>query len=201
MHRTDEALAVAYIERDDQEAFRQLVERHQERIFGYVMGMVRDRDIANDLFQETFFRAIRAMKKQRGSYEAQGKWLAWVMRIARNAVFDHMRERKKWSDVEMQDAEGNSFWDRLPDAAPSVDEQVDLRRRIDLMEQCIERLSGEQREVLLLRHEVGMTFREIAELTNVSINTALGRMRYALLNLQKMMRTELGEEAEGIRTT
>ncbi len=201
MHRTDEALAVAYIEQDDQQAFRQLVERHQERIFGYVMGMVRDRDVANDLFQETFFRAIRAMKKQRGSYEAQGKWLAWVMRIARNAVFDHMRERKKWTDVEMKDAEGDSFWDRLPDALPAVDEQVDMRRRIDLMEQCVERLSGEQREVLLLRHEVGMTFREIAELTNVSINTALGRMRYALLNLQKMMRTELGEEAEGIRTT
>ena len=201
MHRTDETLAVAYIEKDDQEAFRQLVERHQERIFGYVMGMVRDRDVANDLFQETFFRAIRAMKKERGSYAPQGKWLAWVMRIARNAVFDHMRERKKWTDVETNDPQDGSFWDRLPGEPAPADEQVDLRRRIDIMEQCIERLPGEQREVLLLRHETGMTFREIAELTNVSINTALGRMRYALLNLQKMMRIELGEEAEGIRTT
>ena len=178
-----------------------MVERHQERIFGYVMGMVRDRDVANDLFQETFFRAIRAMKKERGSYAPQGKWLAWVMRIARNAVFDHMRERKKWTDVETNDPQDGSFWDRLPGEPAPADEQVDLRRRIDIMEQCIERLPGEQREVLLLRHETGMTFREIAELTNVSINTALGRMRYALLNLQKMMRIELGEEAEGIRTT
>lgn len=201
MHRTDEALAVAYIEEDDQEAFRQLVERHQERIFGYVMGMVRDRDVANDLFQETFFRVIRAMKKERGSYASQGKWLAWVMRIARNAVFDHMRERKKWTDVETNDAQDGSFWDRLPGEPAPADEQVDLRHRIDIMEQCIERLPGEQREVLLLRHETGMTFREIAELTNVSINTALGRMRYALLNLQKMIRIELGEEADGIRTT
>ena len=201
MHRTDEALAVAYIEEDDQQAFRQLVERHQERIFGYVMSMVRDRDVANDLFQETFFRAIRAMKQERGSYAPRGKWLAWVLRIARNAVFDHMRARKKWTDVEMKDDEGISFWDRLPDAMASVDEQVDMRRRIDLMEKCIQRLPDEQREVLALRHEVGMPFREIAELTDVSINTALGRMRYALLNLQKMMRMELGEEAEGIRTT
>jgi RNA polymerase sigma-70 factor (ECF subfamily) len=201
MHRTDEALAVAYIEKDDQEAFRQLVERHKERIFGYVMGMVRDRDVANDLFQETFFRVIRAMKKERGSYASQGKWLAWTMRIARNAVFDHMRERKKWTDVETNDAQDGSFWDRLPGEPAPADEHVDMRHRIDIMEQCIERLPGEQREVLLLRHETDMTFREIAELTNVSINTALGRMRYALLNLQKMIRIELGEEAEGIRTT
>ena len=186
MHRTDEALAVAYIEEDDQEAFRRLVERHQERVFGYVMGMVRDRDTANDLFQETFFRVIRAMKRDRGSYTSQGRWLAWVMRIARNTVQDHFRERKHWGNVDEGDA-GDSFWDRLPGDSVPVDTRLDVQQRIDLMERGIERLPVEQREVLLLRHETDLTFREIAALTDVSINTALGRMRYALANLRKWM--------------
>ncbi len=180
----DEALVVAYLEQDDQDAFRTLVERHQERIFGYLMGMVRDRDVANDLFQETFLRVIGAMRSERGSYERQGRWLAWVMRIARNSALDHLRRRKKWSDVD--DGE-ESFWERLPDEGPAVDVNYVKAQETGLLESCIERLPAEQREVVLLRHETDLTFREIADLTGVSINTALGRMRYALINLRKMM--------------
>jgi len=190
MHPTDEELVAAYLERSDQVAFRTLIERHQERIFGYLLGMVRDRDIANDLFQETFLRVIAAMQKRRGSYIQQGRWLGWVLRIARNATLDYLRSRKKWQDVTPgADDDGASFWDRLSDDAPGADEELDRLDRADRLTACIGRLSPEQREVLLLRHEAEMTFREIAELTDCSINTALGRMRYALLNLRKMMET------------
>lgn len=187
----DEQLVVAYLDRGDERAFSQLVARHQERIFGYLMGMVRDRSVASDLFQETFLRAVQAMQAKRGSYEQQGRWLAWVMRIARNAALDYLRSRKKWQDVGSGDAdEGPSFWDRLPADAPDAEA---LLRRADLwqeVEAAIEQLPPEQREVVLMRHQSELTFREIAELTDVSINTALGRMRYALINLRKLMEPE-----------
>ena len=189
MPPTDEQLVAAYLDHGDQDAFRILVERHQERVFGYLMGMVRDRDLANDLFQETFLRVVSAMQKRRGSYTQQGRWLGWVLRIARNATLDHLRSRKKWLDVDADDEEGASFWDRLPDDAPAADEALHHGAVSDRLEACIADLPPEQREVLLLRQETDLTFREIAELTGVSINTALGRMRYALLNLRKMLDT------------
>jgi RNA polymerase sigma-70 factor (ECF subfamily) len=186
MHPTDEHLVTAYLERGDQQAFRVLVERHQERVYGYLLGMVRDPAVADDLFQETFLRVLAAMQNRRGSYERQGRWLGWVMRIARNAALDYLRSRKKWQDVG-DDAEGRSFWDQLPDEAPPADEELHRLDQHAWLEACIQQLPPEQREVLLLRHEAALTFREIAELTDCSINTALGRMRYALLNLRRMM--------------
>ena len=198
MQQTDEALVAAYLDRGDQAAFRSLVERHQERIFGYLLGMVRDREVANDLFQETFLRVIAAMQRQRGSYAQQGRWLGWVMRIARNAALDHLRRRKKWTDVSpASDEDAGSFWDRLPDAEPFADELLHHADQVARLEACIERLPPEQREVVLLRHETDLTFREIAEITEVSINTALGRMRYALLNLRRMMASAPGQDAAG----
>jgi RNA polymerase sigma-70 factor (ECF subfamily) len=188
MHPTDEALVAAYVERGDQTAFRTLVERHQDRVFGYVMGMVRDRATADDLFQETFIRVLRALNDERGSYTRQGKFLGWVLRIARNATLDHLRKRKKWRDVEDTEIEG-SWWDRLPDQSPGSDDLLHQAEQTEILMACIDRLSPEQREVVLLRHETDLTFREIAELTGCSINTALGRMRYALMNLKKMMTT------------
>lgn len=196
MHPTDEALAAAYIERDDENAFRTLVERHQERIFGYLLGMVRNREVANDLFQETFLRVISAMRRERGSYERQGRWLAWVMRIARNSALDHLRRRKKWQDVDNDGEE--TFWERMPDDMPIADDRLREVEQARLLEVCIRKLPPEQREVVLLRHETDLTFREIADLTGVSINTALGRMRYALINLRRMMSDSLSENAERI---
>ncbi len=188
MHLSDDHLVQAYLERGDQRAFRLLVERHQERIYGYLLGMVRDRSLADDLFQETFLRVLNAMQQRRGAYQRQGRWLAWVMRIARNAALDHLRSRKKWQDVDANfDEDGASYWDRLPDDGPAVDDAVARMEEHDWLEAHIEGLPPEQREVLLLRHETDLTFREIAELTGVSINTALGRMRYALLNLRREM--------------
>ena len=188
MHPSDEHLVTAYLDQNDQRAFSVLVERHQERIFGYLMGMVRDRSTANDLFQETFLRVIKAMHNQRGSYTQQGRWLAWVMRIARNATLDYLRSRKKWQDVDDYGADDNdSFWERLPSDELAADEILHQSEQHGWLTECIDQLSPDQREVLLLRHESDLTFREIAQLTDCSINTALGRMRYALLNLRRLM--------------
>ena len=188
MHPADEVLVARYVEEADQAAFRTLVDRHQERVFGYLRGMVKDRDVANDLFQETFFRVIRALNKERGSYTRQGKFLGWVLRIARNAALDHLRSRKKWQDLGTgEEGDESAWWDRLPDDAPSALESVQDMEEADLLKACIDRLPPEQREVVLLRHESDLTFREIADMTDCSINTALGRMRYALINLRRMM--------------
>ena len=195
---TDAELVTAYVEQGDQRAFSQLLARHQERIFGYLMGMVRDREVANDLFQETLFRAIQAMHERRGSYEQQGRWLAWTMRIARNAALDWLRSRKKWSDVDKSfggEDDGPSFWDRLPDEAPDAQSLLGRAHLWDEVEAAIEQLPPEQREVVLMRHQSELTFREIAELTGVSINTALGRMRYALINLRKILEPEWFEDS------
>jgi RNA polymerase sigma-70 factor (ECF subfamily) len=188
MHPADEILVARYVEAADQTAFRTLLERHQERVFGYLRGMVRDRDVANDLFQETFLRVIRALNEERGSYTRQDKFLAWVLRIARNAALDHLRARKKWQEIApADDGDESVWWDRLPDDAPSALDIIRGKDDVDLLRACIDRLSPEQREVVLLRHESDLTFREIADLTGCSINTALGRMRYALINLRRMM--------------
>ncbi len=187
MQLSDEQLLAQYMERGDQQAFRQLVERHQERIFGYLMGMVHDRETANDLFQETFLRVVSALQNRRGSYETQGRWLAWTMRIARNAALDHLRSRKKWQDVDGHTDDDASYWDALPSDETALDEQLHQAERTEWLDACIERLPPEQREVLLMRQEADLTFREIAELTGCSINTALGRMRYALINLRRMI--------------
>ncbi len=189
---TDAELVTAYLDDGDQRAFSQLLARHKDRIYGYLVGMVKDREVANDLFQETLFRAIQAMHRRRGAYESQGRWLAWTMRIARNAALDWLRAQKKFSDVDKfsNEDEGASFWERLPDDAPDASS---LLNRADLwqeVEAAIEQLPPEQREVVLMRHQSELTFREIAELTDVSINTALGRMRYALINLRKILDPE-----------
>ena len=188
MQPSDEELVTEYLENDDEQAFRRLVERHQDRIFGYLMGMVKDRAVANDLFQETFERVIKAMQGQRGSYDPQGQWLSWVMSIARNAAIDHTRRQKKWTDVPQDEDDGRSFWDTLEDDSPYADEQLHRAEQREWLDEHIEQLAPEQKEVLLLRQETDLTFREIAELQDVSINTALGRMRYALKNLRKMMK-------------
>lgn len=187
---TDDSLVSAYVDHGDERAFRMLVERHQERVFGFLLGMVRDREVANDLFQETYIRVISVLQKQRASYTGQGKFLGWTVRIARNAALDYLRTRKRWQDVSNRsDEDDSSYWDRLPDETMLSDETLHNSEQRDVLYSYIDRLPPEQREVLLLRHEADLTFREIAELTDCSINTALGRMRYALLNLRRMIST------------
>ncbi|PIQ63442.1 MAG: RNA polymerase subunit sigma-24 [Bacteroidetes bacterium CG12_big_fil_rev_8_21_14_0_65_60_17] len=190
MKPTDEDLVTAYVEGGDDVAFRRLMERHQARVYGYLMGMVGP-SAADDLFQETFIRVCRALRRDRGSYIRRGKFIAWVLRIARNAALDHLRARKKWRDVPQN--EETDYWDSLPCDFSPVDEQLEMKQQEEILDACIARLPPEQREVVLLRHESELTFREIAELTNCSINTAIGRMRYGLLNLRSLIHDQLHE--------
>ena len=199
MHQDDAELVSAFVENADEKAFRTLVERHQERIYGFLLGMVRDPAVADDLFQETFVKAVRAMQRQRGSYTSQGRWLQWVMRIARNTALDHLRSRKRSRmRLVMENEEGLDVDQIVADGEPDASDKLHRQQQAAWLKACIDRLPPEQREVVLMRHESELTFREIAELTDCSINTALGRMRYALLNLRRMLQETDAKELERI---
>jgi RNA polymerase sigma-70 factor (ECF subfamily) len=157
--------------------------------------MVGRAEVANDIFQETFTKVITKLDE---TYNEQGKWIAWVMRIAHNATIDYLRKQKRFVDVNSNtDDDSYDFYERLPD-----DKLIDAEERLEMDEaknslmKHIAQLPEEQRQVVMLRHYYEMSFKEIAELTNVSINTALGRMRYALINLRKMFEQENGDEVK-----
>ena len=179
----DEELAVAYINGNNN-AFDLLLSRNQSKIFSYILFVVRDRDVADDVFQETFVKVIT--KLQQGKYTVTGKFCAWVMRIAHNIIMDMYREQKSEKIVEAtEDNDLSNFGSKelLDENIESkfVNDQVlcDVKRMMNL-------LPTAQREVVYMRFYQQLSFKEIADTTNVSINTALGRMRYAIINLRKM---------------
>ena len=180
---TDEQLALSYIDGNNR-AFDLLLSRTQSKLFTYIMFVVRDHDVANDIFQETYMKVI--VKLQQGKYTNSGKFSAWIVRIAHNVIMDWYREQKMEKIVEptedndLSNLGGNDLLD-LNVENHFVNEQVlsDVRKMMNL-------LPPTQREVVFMRFYQEMSFKEIAEATNVSINTALGRMRYAILNLRRM---------------
>ena len=187
----DQELVKLFRRKADVSAFNELMNRHQSKIYSYIYSMVNNPETANDIFQETFTKVV---SKMGDTYNEQGKWIAWVMRIAHNATIDHIRKQKRYVDVNSWYDEENSkadYFDRLDDSSIiDADEQmVDKEMKSSLMGH-ISKLPEEQRSVVLLRHYYEMPFKEIAELTSVSINTALGRMRYALINLRKHFEEE-----------
>lgn len=179
---TDEQLVAAYASGNN-EAFDTLLLRHKGRLFNYILQMVRDRDLADDIFQETFVKAITTIKQNR--YNDLGKFSAWITRIARNLAIDTFRAEKSQGAVSTDDANYDILnrrelaEDNIEDAMIDLQIEDDLRRLIDELPEA-------QREVLNMRFYRDLSFKEIAEQTGVSINTALGRMRYAILNLRRM---------------
>lgn len=169
----------------DRAAISQLIDRHTHRVRDYIRMMVKDNDVADDILQETFIKAVRVIDE--GRYADTGKFLSWILRIAHNQVIDHFRSQKNAKTVSESDAGYNMlgtlrFAERtVEDAMISSQIEEDVRRLID-------RLPAEQREVVMMRYYSGLSFQEIADQTDVSINTALGRMRYALINLRKMIK-------------
>ena len=182
---SDEELALLYVNGNNK-AFDELLSRVQDKIFTYIMYMVKDEEMANDLFQETFIKAIT--KLQNGSYTDSGKFVFWVMRIAHNVIIDRYREIKgehiiePTKDNDLENLRGASVLDTYRESE-MVNEQVkkDVKRLMNALPES-------QREVVYMRFFQQMSFKEIAEETGVSINTSLGRMRYALINLRKMTR-------------
>ncbi|MDR9388246.1 MAG: sigma-70 family RNA polymerase sigma factor [Balneolaceae bacterium] len=186
---SDNELVALYRKKHDHLAFNELFRRHQSKIYSYIFSMVQDEDQANDLFQETFSKVVQKMGD---SYNEQGKWIAWVMRIAHNATIDFIRRHKRFVDVAgTGDEESSSdYFDRLSDPDQvAADDKMAQREDIDELFEHLASLPQEQRMVVVLRHFYDLSFKDIAEMTDVSINTALGRMRYALINLRKSLET------------
>ncbi len=177
----DQELVSLYIA-GDESSLEQLIARHKKRIFSYIMMVVRDKHLAEDIFQDTFIKVIATLK--RGSYNDEGKFLPWVLRISHNLIIDHYRRLKRMPMVDA--GEDFDLFSVLRLRQGNVeDRMIKTQIRGDLR-RMIEQLPHEQREVLVMRHFLDMSFKEIADSTQVSINTALGRMRYALINLRKM---------------
>ncbi|SFC52260.1 RNA polymerase sigma-70 factor, ECF subfamily [Flexibacter flexilis DSM 6793] len=179
----DDATLLNLYKNGNEEAFVQLVTRHKSRIYTTIYLIVKDRYIAEDLLQETFIKVVDVVKQNR--YNEEGKFLPWVLRIAHNMAIDYFRKEKRYPSIVLED--GSNLWDGIGFDEDSAEDLHIKRDTKNHLRQLINRLPEAQREVLILRHFVGMSFQEIAEETGVSINTALGRMRYALINLRKYM--------------
>lgn len=164
-------------------SFEILLNRYKDRVFSYIMFTIRNESLANDIFQETFMKAIRTLKK--GGYNEEGKFLPWINRIAHNLIIDHFRRNKKYPTT----TGGPDFdiFDIIPDTSRNIEDETIKDQILSDVKRLIHELPADQREVLMMRMYFDMSFKEIAERTNVSINTALGRMRYALINLRKMV--------------
>ena len=164
--------------------FDQLIHRHKNKVFAYISMYIRDQALAEDLFQDTFMKVTQSVKA--GRYQDNGKFISWVMRIAHNLIIDHFRRIKQMNTVSNDDYESDLFNSRKL-CEDNVEDDM-IRRQIQKdVRKMISMLPDDQREVVILRHYAELSFREIADTTGVSINTALGRMRYALINMRKIM--------------
>lgn len=162
----------------------QLINRHKNKVFSYIQMVIKDKQTADDIFQDTFIKVIFTLKS--GSYKEEGKFIQWVMRIAHNLVIDYFRKAKRLPTVESHNDEYNIL-DNLRVYDESVEDKIITEQIHQDIRNMINYLPAEQKEVLIMRHYADMSFKDIAEHTDVSINTALGRMRYALINLRKMI--------------
>lgn len=169
----------------DQSAISKLIERHKRRVRDYIYMMVKDNDVADDIFQETFIKAIRVIDE--GRYTDNGKFLSWILRIAHNQVIDYFRACKQNKQVNESES-GYNVLGSLRFAEKTIEDELITSQIESDVRSLIELLPEEQREVVMMRYYSNMSFKEIAEQTGVSINTALGRMRYALINLRRMIK-------------
>ena len=168
----------------NEEAFAQLVNKHKSRVYTTIYLIVKDSYIAEDLLQETFIKVIKTIKC--GKYNEEGKFLPWILRIAHNLAIDYFRKSKRYPTIVMED--GNNVFNTMEFSEESMESKQIIRDTHERLRALIQELPASQKEVLVMRHYMEMSFQEIADATEVSINTALGRMRYALINLRKKMK-------------
>ena len=183
-----DALLVKNYIAGNENALAILINRHQSKIYGFIYSKMPDRDVADDIFQDTFIKVIKTLKSN--SYNEEGKFLPWVMRIAHNLIVDHYRKNKKMPML--RETEEFSIFNILTDSSPTIESLLIS----DVIEKDVQKLilelPDDQKEVLMMRIYQDLSFKEIADLTGVSINTALGRMRYALLNLDLKILMKIG---------
>lgn len=180
--RSDERLIALYVDGNN-EAFDVLIDRHKDRVYSYILHYVKNPELADDIFQETFVKAIVTIKQNR--YVENGRFSAWITRIAHNLIFDYFRKEKS-ENLQSTDSGDINILNRKELSEATVEDHIILSQIETDIHRLIMALPENQREVLQLRYFKDMSFKEIAMLTNVSINTALGRMRYAILNMRKM---------------
>lgn len=180
----DQDLVQAYI-KGDQSAIETLINRHRSKVFTYILLTIKNQQLAEDLFQETFIKVIQSLRG--GKYKDNGRFLSWVIRIAHNLIIDHFRKEKQMNSVSNDDTEVDLFNSKKLSDKNIEEEIVNSQIQAELRS-LINELPDDQREVVLLRHYGELSFKEIADQTDVSINTALGRMRYALINLRKLIK-------------
>lgn len=179
---SDNELIVNYL-KGHEACLEVLIKRHHRKIFSSIMILVRDKEMAEDVFQDTFIKVINTLKS--GNYHEEGKFLPWVIRIAHNLVIDHFRRKNRMPMV--HDTEDFSYIDALKLKDDNVEDRMIKDQIHHDVRMLVDHLPLDQREVVIMRHYADMSFKEIADSTNVSINTALGRMRYALINLRKLI--------------
>lgn len=183
---SDKELVTIYI-KGDERALQELVNRHKSRIYSYILATIKNKALAEDFFQDTFIRVIKTLKG--GKYNEEGKFLPWVMRISHNLMIDYFRKEKRFRKVsgKSRDNEEYDVFSTIGYDELNMEERLIKAQLKTDVKELIERLPEEQKEVVKLRHYYDMSFKEISDITNVSINTALGRMRYALINLRKLV--------------
>ena len=181
-HRSDFELIRSFQE-GDSSALETLVLRHKDRLYTSILFLVKDRYLAEDIFQDAFIKIIDTLRG--GRYSDEGKFLPWAMRIAHNLCVDHFRKVKRTPTIKT--GEDQDLFEVLNFSEDSMEEKMVRRQSHDRERNMLDQLPTDQREVIILRHYADMSFKEIAALTDCSINTALGRMRYGLINLRKMM--------------
>lgn len=181
---SDQDLVQAYI-KGDQSAIETLINRHRSKVYTYILLTIKNQPLAEDLFQETFIKVIQSLRS--GKYRDNGRFLSWVIRISHNLIIDHFRKEKQMNSVSNDDSEMDLFNSKKL-ADQNIEEIIVNNQIMSEIRLLINELPEDQREVVLLRHYGGLSFKEIAEQTGVSINTALGRMRYALINLRKLIK-------------
>jgi len=178
----DASLVQDYVS-GNEDALAALIKRHESKIYGFIYSKISDRDISNDIFQDTFIKVIRTLKSN--SYNEEGKFLPWVMRISHNLIVDHYRKTKKMPMF--RETEEFSIFSIMSDDSLSIENKL-ISEQVEIdIKRLIEELPSDQKEVLVMRMYQDMSFKEISEVTGVSINTALGRMRYALMNMRKVI--------------
>jgi RNA polymerase sigma-70 factor (ECF subfamily) len=181
--QNSDALLIKNYIAGDENALALLIKKYQSRIYGFIYSKIADRDLVDDIFQDTFMKVIKTLKSQ--SYNEEGKFLPWVMRIASNLIIDHYRKNKKMPML--RDTEEFSVFTFLKDDSHNVESKI-INEQVERdLRKIIEHLPNDQKEVLIMRIYQDLSFKEISEMTGVSINTALGRMRYALANIRKVV--------------
>jgi RNA polymerase sigma-70 factor (ECF subfamily) len=179
---SDGELVALYL-KGDSKSFEALIQKHKNKIYAFILSKIRNRDLAEDIFQDTFIKVINSLQK--GKYNEEGKFLPWVMRIANNLVIDYFRKSKKMRTIAPTD--NFDIFDILQDGEKNIEDNLVNNQIHKDLRKLIEHLPEDQKEVLKMRYYAELSFKEISESTGVSINTALGRMRYALINLRKLI--------------